>query len=52
MKRLLLFLAVATFSVSSVFAAAHIYKGNSTYTYDILLTTDAPIPMPILMYAM
>ena len=42
---ILLFTLVSTI----IMAQTHLFKGNSSYTSDILYSFDGPLPLPIMM---
>ena len=46
-----LFIIIFTFTITSSAAMAQtrFYRGNSSYTSDILMTFDGAVPLPILM---
>ena len=44
--------AVLLLTTCSLAQAAYIYRGNSTYSSDIVCTTDGHIPIPLLMLIM
>ena len=44
-----IFIILFAIICSAVMAQTRFYKGNSSYSSDILYTWDGPIPVPILM---
>lgn len=41
--------AILLLATCNLAQAAHVYRGNSTYSSDIVCTTDGHIPVPLLM---